>query len=131
MVTRFCMPPLRAWSPMPDLVKKLEDVLFADLPAAVGPLVAAIQSRTALSNDVLQLLDALPPLVEVSRYGNVRGTDVRQVEEILAGLIPRALVGLLPASLGIDAEAGRVLWKKMAAANQALSTLNSEAYSSD
>jgi hypothetical protein len=116
---------------LPDLVKKLEDVLFADLPAAVGPLVAAIQSRTALSNDVLQLLDALPPLVEVSRYGNVRGTDVKQVDEILAGLIPRALVGLLPASLGIDAEAGRVLWKKMAAANQALSTLNSRTYSSD
>jgi hypothetical protein len=116
---------------LPELVKKLEDVLFADLPAAVGPLVGAIQSRTALSNDVLQLLDALPPLVEVSRYGNVRGTDVRQVEAILAGLIPRALVGLLPASLGIDAEAGRVLWKKMAAANQALSTLNSPTYSSD
>jgi hypothetical protein len=116
---------------LPDLVAKLEDVLFADLPAAIGPLVAAIQSRTALSNDVLQLLDALPPLVEVSRYGNVRGTDVKQVEEILAGLIPRALVGLLPASVGIDAEAGRVLWKKMAAANQALSTLNSQAYSSD
>ena len=116
---------------LPDLVAKLEDVLFADLPAAIGPLVAAIQSRTALSNDVLQLLDALPPLVEVSRYGNVRGTDVKQVEEILAGLIPRALVGLLPASVGIDAEAGRVLWKKMAAANQALSTLNSPTYSSD
>jgi len=116
---------------LPDLVRKLEDVLFADLPAAIGPLVAAIQSRTALSNDVLQLLDALPPLVEVSRYGNVRGTDVKQVEEILAGLIPRALVGLLQASVGIDAEAGRVLWKMMAAANQALSTLNSEAYNSD
>ena len=113
------------------MVKRLEDVLFADLPAAIGPLVAAVQSRTALSNDVLQLLDALPPLVEVSRYGNVRGTDVRQVEEILAGLIPRILVGLLPSSLGIDAEAGRVMWKKLAAAKHALSTLNSETYNSD
>ena len=116
---------------LPDLVKKLEDVLFADLPGAIGPLVAAIQSRTALSNDVLQLLDALPPLVEVSRYGNVRGTDAHQVEAILAGLIPRILVGLLPASVGIDAEAGRVLWRKLAAANQALATLNSETYRSD
>ena len=116
---------------LPELVKKLEDVLFADLPAAIGPLVAAIQSRAALSNDVLQLLDALPPLVEVSRYGNVRGTDVHQVETILAGLIPRILVGLLPASLGIDAEAGRVMWKKLAAANQALGTLNSETFRGD
>ncbi len=116
---------------LPELVKRLEDVLFADLPAAIGPLVAAVQSRTALSNDVLQLLDALPPLVEVSRYGNVRGTDGRQVAQILAGLIPRILVGLLPASLGIDAEAGRVMWKKLAAAKHALSTLNSETYNSD
>jgi hypothetical protein len=114
-----------------ELVEKLEDVLFADLPAVIGPLVAAIQSRAALSNDVLQLLDALPPLVEVSRYGNVRGTDVQQVEAILAGLIPRILVGLLPASLGIDADAGRVLWKKLAGANQALATLNSQSYRSD
>ena len=118
-------------SALPELVKKLEDVLFADLPSAIGRSVAAIQNRTALSNDVLQLLDVLPPLVEVSRYGNVRGTDVHQVEAILAGLIPRILVGLLPASLGIDADAGRVMWKKLAAANQALGTLNSESYRSD
>jgi hypothetical protein len=116
---------------LPDLVNKLEDVLFADLPAAIGRLVAAIQKRAALSNDVLQLLDALPPLVEVARFGNVRGTDVTQIEAILAGLIPRILVGLLPASLGIDAQAGRVMWKKLAAANQAFGTLNSQDYRSE
>ena len=113
---------------LPELVGTLQEVLFADLSPAVESLVAAIQSRTALSTDVLQLLDALPPLVEVSRYGDVRGTDVAQVTAILAGLVPRLLIAILPAAIGIDADAARVLWKKLKAANQALVTLDDTGY---
>ncbi|MBS0378536.1 MAG: hypothetical protein JSS29_08620 [Proteobacteria bacterium] len=113
---------------LPELVERLEDVLFADLPEGVAPLVNGIRSRTAVATDVLQLLDALPPLVEVSRYGNVRGTDVAQVSEILAGLIPRLFIGVLPASIGIDEAAARLLWSKLKATHQALITLDDASY---
>jgi Family of unknown function (DUF5682) len=114
-----------------ELVRKLEDVLFADLAPAIAPLVAAIQNRTALASDVQQLLEAMPPLVEVARYGNVRGTDVTQVNDILAGLIPRMLVGLLPGATGIDANAGRAMYLKLVAVNHALNNLGSSSYQRD
>lgn len=113
---------------LPELVARLEDVLYADLPDALPTLVRAIENRTAASTDVLQLLDALPPLVDVVRYGNVRGTDAGLVTEILAGLVPRLLIGLVPACVGIDTDAARVLWKKLRGADQALHALGDEDY---
>jgi Family of unknown function (DUF5682) len=116
---------------LPQLVGKLEDVLLADLPQAVPVLVAAIQNRTAAATDVQQLLDALPPLVAVSRYGDVRGTDTAQVTQILTGLLPRIFIGVPPAAAGIDEDASRGLWQRLKAAHQALQTLDDAGYWSE
>lgn len=115
---------------LPELVEKLQDVLHADLPDALGPLVAAIENRTAASSDVAQLLGALPPLVDVVRYGDVRGTDAGLVNEILAGLVPRLFVGLLPATAGIDDDAARALWGKLRAAAQSFVALGNDDFHS-
>jgi len=110
------------------LIALLEDALFADLADAINALVRAIENRAALVGDVLQLLDALPPLVDVHRYGNVRETDVSLVTEILTGLVPRILVGVPPASVSIDDDAARLLWKKLQETNRALTTLGDAGY---
>ena len=106
------------------LVTLLEDALFADLAAAVPPLVKSIEDRSALSSDVLQLLGAIPPLTALRRYGNVRETDVSLVDHILHGLVPRASVGLPVASMNIDDDAARELWRLMSTAGGALRTLS-------
>ena len=110
------------------LIALLEDALFADLAAAIGALVAAIENRAALAADVHQLLEALPPLVAVQRYGNVRETDVSLVAQILRGLVPRVFVALPPAAVGIDDEAAQLLHQFMVQADGALSTLANEEY---
>jgi hypothetical protein len=110
------------------LVSMLEDALFADLPDAIQPLVTAIENRAAAAADVLQLLDAAPPLVSVYRYGNVRETDVALVAEILRGLVPRMLIGLPPACSNIDDDAAHELWKRITAVNQSLMALSHEEY---
>jgi hypothetical protein len=110
------------------LVQLLEDALFADLEAAIAPLVAAIEARAAASADVLQLLDAVPPLVGVRRYGNVRETDVGLVDEILAALVPRLLIGLESAVHGIDDDAARELWRRVTSVDQSLRVLGDETY---
>jgi hypothetical protein len=112
---------------LPDLVPLLEDALFADLGSAIGSLVAGIESRAAASADVLQLLAALPSLVNVRRYGNVRETDTSQVDAILEVLIPRLMIGLPAAMTGIDDDAARALSGSVAAAHAALQTLADEA----
>lgn len=106
-----------------DLVVLLDDALFADLADAIEPLVHAIERRAAAQADVLQLLDALVPLVSVYRYGNVRQTDVGLVGEILTKLVPRMLIGLVPAAVNIDADAAREVWRRMASADQSLNAL--------
>lgn len=115
-------------STLAALINLLEDALFADLANAIQALVTAIENRTALVGDVLQLLDALPPLVEVHRYGNVRATDVSLVTEILAGLVPRILVGVPPACVNIDDDAARLLWSKLQKTDRSLMLLANEAY---
>jgi len=110
------------------LIALLEDALFADLAAAIGALVAAIENRAAMAADVHQLLEALPPLVAVQRYGNVRETDVSLVAQILRGLVPRVFVALPPAAVGIDDEAAQLLHQFMVQADGALSTLANEEY---
>jgi hypothetical protein len=50
-----------------ELVELLDDALFADLADAIQPLVGAIERRAAAQADVLQLLEAVPPLVSVYR----------------------------------------------------------------
>jgi hypothetical protein len=108
------------------LILLLEDALFADLAGAIGTLVAAIENRTALASDVHQLLEALPPLVAVQRYGNVRETDVSLVAQILHGLVPRMFVALPPAAVSIDDDAAQILHQLMASADGALGTLSNE-----
>ena len=110
------------------LIDLLQDVLFANLDAAVAPLVAAVEERGAVAADVAQLLDALPPLAELRRYGNVRGTDVSLVDHILAVIAPRAAVALPASVLGLDDDAARALWQKVHAAVGALRSLNDASY---
>lgn len=106
-----------------SLIAFLDDALFADLPAAITTLVGAIENRAAVATDVLQLLDAVPPLANVCRYGNVRGTDVSLVAEILSGLVPRIAVGCPAAASHIDDDAARNLWSRLIETNRALESL--------
>ena len=106
-----------------DLVRLLDDALFADLADAIQPLVGAIERCAAAQADVEQLLEAVPPLVSVYRYGNVRETDVGLVGEILRTLVPRMLIGVVPAAANIDDDAAREVWKRMIATDHALTAL--------
>jgi hypothetical protein len=110
------------------LVDLLGDALLADLPDAVAALVAAIENEAAGSTDVPQLLEVIPPLVGVYRYGDVRATDVSLVAHILAGVVPRMLIGLPGACASIDDEAARALWKRVRDTAQHLSILGDAGY---
>jgi hypothetical protein len=111
-----------------ELVGLLEQALPADLPEAVAALVAAIQNEAATSTDVPQLLEAIPPLIHVHRYGNVRATDASLVAQILAGLVPRMLIGLPQACAGIDDDAAQELWKRLRLAGERLVMLRDEGH---
>jgi hypothetical protein len=103
-----------------DLAALVDSALLADLQPAVTAATRALQDRAALTGDAAQLLSALPPLANVFRYGNVRGTDAGLVAQVLDGLILRAAIGLPLAARALDDNAAHALREHLLAAHQAI-----------
>jgi Family of unknown function (DUF5682) len=90
---------------LPRLTGLIEGVLLADLRDAVEMVVARIGQVAAVGADVPALMEALPPLARVVRYGNVRGTDAGAVVTVVDGLVTRICVGVGTAAASKDDEA--------------------------
>jgi hypothetical protein len=90
---------------LPQLTALIEGVLLADLRDAVDTVVGRIGEIAAVGADVPDLMEALPPLARVLRYGNVRGTDASSVRGVVDGLVARTCVGLGTAAASLDDEA--------------------------
>jgi hypothetical protein len=106
--------------------KLLEDVIPADLPKATGSLVHHLDNLAAATNDILQLLQALPSLVNVSRYGNVRNTDETLILQIVNAMVARVCISLPAACVSIDDEASRVITEHIFQLNESILLLNQQ-----
>ena len=92
-----------------SLVAVLDGAILAVLPSAVEELLGELQERAALSADVRHLMDALPALARIARYGDVRGTNAVAVTGVFTGLFERVTVGLLPACASLDDDAASAM----------------------
>src|SRR5439155_6419060 len=72
-----------------QLAALLDDALLAELGSAAADLVKRIESVAAVAADVALLMETLPRLARVLRYGNGRQTDATMVREIIDGIVPR------------------------------------------
>lgn len=106
-----------------QVAQYLENALPAELHRAVEVLVQQINNLSAASGDVLQLAEAVPPLVNVVRYGNVRKTDADVVLDIVKSMITRVCIGLPNAVMGIDDEAAQAIIENIRAMHDAVSLL--------
>jgi len=107
-----------------ELCRILDRVLLADLPAAVGAVLRKLDDIAAEASSAVQLLDALPPLANALRYGNVRGTSAELIEPIVGGLVARACVGLRGACASLDDEAAQQMFTHLSSADQAIQLLD-------
>lgn len=87
------------------LTELLDLAILAGLPAAVERLLADLQAKAAVSADLRHLMEALPPLARVARYGDVRETRSEDLLPVLRGLFERITVGLPGACAALDAGA--------------------------
>ncbi|RNF82619.1 DUF5682 family protein [Montanilutibacter psychrotolerans] len=110
----------RAAAHLPELAALIDRVLLANLPGAVDAVAAELQARAATDADPLALLGALPALANVHRYGNVRNTDVAQVERLFDGILLRASLGLPLAMSGLDDDAAEAARGVLLAADRAI-----------
>ncbi|WP_437194089.1 DUF5682 family protein [Planctomicrobium sp. SH527] len=106
------------------LTRVLDSVLMAALPDAVPAVMQKIQATAAVATDVLHLMSAVPPLVRVSRYGDVRKTAASGLEPILVGMVERIVTGLPASCSSVDDEAAEQMIGALAQMQGALELLN-------
>ena len=125
--TRFTVERSEKCGTLAELTALLEVLLVAELPEAVGRVMQQLENQAALTSDVGHLMDALPPLAAVLRYGNVRQTDSSMVGHIVTGLVARVCAGLSPACASLSDEAAAAMKTRIDATHSALVTLEDKA----
>jgi hypothetical protein len=111
---------------LPTLTTLADRALLADLPSAVGPIMQRVQSEAAVSTDINHLMDALPPLANIVRYGNVRGTGAGMVTHVVDGLVARISIGLPGACASLNDEAAEEMYGRIVATHGAITLLSND-----
>ena len=124
--TRHALHRAGAAENLPQLTALVEQVLLADLKQSIGGVMAALDGMSARTSDLGLMLGALPPLANVLRYGNVRGTDVSALGQVVDGLVTRAAIALPPGTQNLNDEAAAELFPKLTAADHAVRLTQSE-----
>jgi hypothetical protein len=113
---------------LPSLTALLDRAILADLPSAVEQIMARLEAQAAVSSDVKQLMDALPPLASLLRYGNVRQSDASMVAHAADGMVARIAIGLPGACGSLDDDAAAEMFSAIVKADAAIATIQNETY---
>ncbi len=85
-----------------QLAGYIQQAIPAELFSVIEKLLERISELSTISSDILELMGAVSPLVDVSRYGNVRKTDLSAINLLVNGLLTRICIGLPNACYGLD-----------------------------
>lgn len=102
----------------------IDQAIPAELFAAIEKLLERINELATISADVLELMAAISPLAEVTRYGNVRKTDLSALFSIVEAMIVRVCISLPNACYGLDEVASNNLFGNIGKLNEAIKLLN-------
>ena len=115
---------------LPEITALVESVVLADLPDALAAVTGALEQRSATTGDVRQLMQAIPPLARVLRYGNVRQTDTRLVRGVVDSLLIRVCAGLPAACASLDDDAAATMLAAIEGAEAAIVLIGTPAQAS-
>jgi hypothetical protein len=106
-----------------EMATLIQQVIPAELFMLVEDFLIKINNLAAISSDIIDLMRAIVPLIEVSRYGNVRKTDSQAVSQLVIGLIERICIGLPSAVHSLDAEAAQNVFVQIRSVNEGIRLL--------
>lgn len=112
---------------LPQLTELLDQAVLAELPEALEYLLICLQAQAAIAADVRHMMDALPALVQIVRYGNVRETKSEHLLPVIDGLFERIVIGLPGACFSLDDDAARSMLESIDRANTSLEMLDNQA----
>jgi hypothetical protein len=109
-----------------ELTQLLDGAILAALPIAVTEILQRLEVVGAIATDVRRLMDALPPLARVIRYGDVRETPTERLKPVLAGFLERIFVGLPAACSSLDDEAAEQMVASISCVQESLDVLQNQ-----
>jgi uncharacterized protein DUF5682 len=110
------------------LTNLLDRALLAEIPDAIDQLMERLQAVAAVASHAAHLMEALPPLSSILRYGNVRGTDAEIVAEVVKGLVVRICIGLPGACASLSDEAAAIMFDRMINTDNAVTLLQNDEF---
>ncbi len=109
---------------LPQLTDLLDRAVLAELPDAIEHLLTCVQTQAAIAADVRHMMDALPPLVQIVRYGNVRETKSEHLLPVIEGLFERVVIGLPGACASLDDDAAHSMLESIERAHTSVEMLD-------
>lgn len=109
-----------------ELTDLLEKVIPADLPDPVTMMIERLDALSAVTTDIMQMMKAVPGLVHIVHYGNVRKLDYSAVDKMLHALLARIMAGGALLCMNIDEEAAAEIWEHLSSVDYALATANDD-----
>lgn len=107
-----------------DLAKFVEQCIPAELFQLINKLLQKIDDLSTITSDIVDLMQALTPLVDLSRYGNVRKTDKSTVEQIVYKLCLKVSINLPNACYGLDEPSSETMFGLIAKVNDGIKLLD-------
>ena len=77
-----------------ELTILLNRTIEADLPELMETVLAQIEEKAAVTHDVIHMMEALPALAHIMRYGDVRQTNREMVGNVVETLLTRICINL-------------------------------------
>ncbi len=108
------------------LAENLTHCINAKLTKAADVLLDAIQQKSAIASEIVSLMECLPPLTELARYGDVRRSNQELILNLIQGMFERILIGLPNACMSLDDDAANGMLEFLGYVQNALNTLNQE-----
>ena len=112
-----------------ELSKLLETAIPAELFSVLPQLLSKINDLATVAADIQELMAAVLPLVGVSRYGNVRKSDLSAIGQVVESLITRVCVGLPTACYGLDTDNAQRLFMLIRQVDEAVRLLENASLS--
>lgn len=106
-----------------ELVAWLAGCIPAELYDSLDLLLKEIHNASAISADTQDVMRAIPPLVEIIKYGNVRKSDTGQLRAIVQRLFTKVCISLPNACYGLDEENSKILFEEIGQVNTSVQIL--------
>ena len=114
-----------------EITALVEKALPAELQEGIESLMQRMDVLAASTTDTEVLMKAIVPLIQVSRYGNVRKTDADTVNALIHSTFYRVTAGLPMSCTGIDTEQAQTLAATLRSLHRAVLLLDDSGITND